>query len=131
MEASGRSGRNSVTKRLVVLLIACGLVGLWTYPQIATTYSSWSNEERKWIPFKTVYERTFLTNAAFGTQPDIRVTTDERLWEMIRTKAVVLPNAAWGYHVQKQVGINWPTQLLQSALIVLFGTGFLWVASAK
>jgi hypothetical protein len=106
--------------RLIVLLAACGLLTLWAYPQIETTYSSWSNEENGWIPFKTIYQRAFLTNVDYGTQPNIRVTSDETLRPVIRR-----------YYVQKQVRMKWLTQLVQSAFIVLVATGLLWAVGAN
>jgi hypothetical protein len=39
--------------RLVVFVASCLLLALWMYPQIETNYSSWDNQEDRWIPFKT------------------------------------------------------------------------------
>jgi hypothetical protein len=57
-----------MTNRLVLFVGSCLLLALWLYPQIETNYSSWDNEEHRWIPFKTFYHRDFLTNVGFSTQ---------------------------------------------------------------
>jgi len=113
--------------RLIVFLAGCGLLALWVYPQIDVTYSSWSNQENSWRPFKTIYRRAFLTNVDFGTEPNISIARDETLWPMLRSKSLVLP----GYPVQRQVRIRWLTQFVQSTLIVVVASGLLWAVKTK
>jgi hypothetical protein len=140
--------------RLVVLLAGCGLLAIWAYPQIETTYSYWSNMDPgdwqdapapaaqdlaantapanrgRWIAFTSIRQRAFLTDADFGTRPNIEITGDE-IWPKIHSGAIRVPNSYWGYYVQKEVALRWSTQALQSVLILLLAGGLLWVVSGR
>jgi hypothetical protein len=142
--------------RLIVLLAGCGLLAIWTYPQIETTYSYWSRTDPgdwrdvptpgaglpavpatpdgfvpdqpqgRWVPFAKFQRREFLTNVDFGTRPNIEIASDE-IWPKVHSGAIRVPDSYWGYHVQKQIGLRWSTQALQSGLVLLLALGLLWL----
>lgn len=109
--------------RLLVFAAGCGLLLLWVFPQTDFIYSRWSNEENRWVAFKTISQRAFITNIDFGTTPSISPQNDDFLGPMLRNRTVSVP---WGYGLQKQVTVRWLTQLVQSALIVAISVGLFW-----
>lgn len=64
----------------------------------------------------------FVTDAEFGVHWNVKAQADEILWPLIRTKAIMLPS----YSVQKTVTVNWPTQVVQSVLIIVMAGGLMW-----
>ena len=109
--------------RLLVFAAGCGLLLLLVFPQTDFIYSRWSNEENRWVAFKTISQRAFITNIDFGTTPSISPQNDDFLGPMLRNMTVSVP---WGYGLQKQVTVRWLTQLVQSALIVAISVGLFW-----
>jgi hypothetical protein len=107
-------------------MAACALAALWTYPKVEKTYSYW--DKGGWIPFRTTLQREFITDAGFGTYPNIRVGDDE-IGPKVRIGDIAIPYKAdfTPCSVQKQIALKWSTQFLQSALILLLASGLLWV----
>ena len=100
--------------RAVIVLTICALFLIWIYPSSTVTYGLW----------------------VYGNKHDVRVI-HKRVWTAELGQSSVytpaeddlstLPRSRWQYPAQRNVNIDWTTQCLQSALVLVAAIGVLWV----
>ena len=115
--------------RFTVFLAGCAFLILWVFPQVEVTYSGWSNRESRWVPFKTIQTRPFLTNVDFGEVQTVDLRNDEALVNMIRSRTAWIVSDGGG--VRRRTGINWATQALQSLITAGVFAGVIWSYKPK
>ena len=72
-----------------------------------------------------------MTDADFGTELNINVETESALWELIRTKALRVPNSYYRHIVGRQVSISWSAQVVQTSIVLLIACGLLWAVRPR
>jgi hypothetical protein len=106
--------------RIIRFAFFLALAALWCFPQVETVYSGRYFMSWDLIPIQTVTSRIFITDAG--------------LWGPRYTNARLMPNPgfrAFAGTVRQNASIMWPTQILQTLLLLGLLCGAQWVVTGS
>jgi hypothetical protein len=115
--------------RIWIFSFACIVAAVWVFPSVETSYSTWSVENGPETPFKVLQSRSLITEAEFGTR-HVRWESELIFGRTFEERSFNVPFSRMST-VLKQTAINWPSQILQTVLVIAFFLGLRWASGRE